>query len=306
MDRKLTIWDAFCQPNWRNGYRRMLKAKGYSQSKIETIMYQFGVYVSRIKASPLAQKLATIDSRKDFSIQLSIIFNNLWKDNIKDNYREIPDHLLTYLNEYLDCAQAIHGEFFNDEEEAMFGKYNALQSELTKYEIDYIKDGSLQALMNPQLLNLLRISMDKQDCSFRKLPSICYNYYAITLPDMKPADFRTLIKDVWSAKGRVSTGTRNKAIAITYPDDRVEIYDSLNALIAIVNYYGFENVLAKHPFIRKRDLLKRYVVSSVEYDLINDSQYICNLGNLTDRRNIANAINVLFNRKLKIDLVEDK
>lgn len=303
---RMTIWDAYCDAGWRAGFHRLLCAKGMPAKEAGEIMYMFSEYVSRIKGTIFSSELAQINDRKEFAQKLDDIFQNKWKNHMKDSYRVIPAYFKDYLS-YLDGAQAVHGIFFNDEEKERFDIENPdfPQKELTKYETDFMKDGKLVSLQNPALLSMLRYVLQKGDVSLTAIPRYCKNYYLQTIPSMKVSDFKPLIADIWDTAKVARRGKRDNKFEITYPDGVVEIMPTRDALKTVILYYGFQEVKLKRLKIRGNDL----VVSMCPYGKEKNYEEIPGIGffnvdgDVTDRRNMLNTINSIFGRKLKITLV---
>ena len=43
----MNIWEAYCKPAYYNVYFDVLEAKGMNRQEVETLKYQFNVYIQR-------------------------------------------------------------------------------------------------------------------------------------------------------------------------------------------------------------------------------------------------------------------
>ena len=78
-----------------------------------------------------------------------------------------------------------------------------------------------------------------------------------------------------------------------------------DALIKIIKFYGVEEVRSKKIQIRNYDLILRSVTKDKEkiYEHVDENFYLYLNGDLKDRLNVVNRINLSFNKQLKIELV---
>ena len=176
---------------------------------------------------------------------------------------------------------------------------------LTFYEKDYLKEGKLVALMNPQLLFILKDYIEKEKFSPKRAVLICETFYRGLLPDMEPNDYYDLIKYLWSNTHEVKKGGKHKQMKIEYPDGNVSISNFYDGIKQFILFYGTENVRGKKFGIRGNDFIVKSVPIGKEkiYEKIDDNAYFCSTGDIKDRLNILRAINKSLGERLKIDVV---
>ena len=298
----MNIWEAYCNHGFYNIYFDLLVAKGMEKESAENLKALYFAYLQRIKGTVFAQELQAIDDPDVFLEKLHDIFEVKWKDNLK--YKGLPPHFYRYMK-FLESMEALHNKFFNEAEreriEIMASKG---VSALTEYEREYMKGGKLVALMTPGLLKILHELIVEENLAPKKATLVCRNFYG-NLLDMSPKEYAALINDLWHPSRKIKKGGKHNKIMIAYPDGEVESLTTLDALKKIVLFYGFEEVRSKKLLIRGTPLLAKYIAMGQEsvYEKIDESMFILNIGNTKDRMNVARTINIMFGKKLQIDLV---
>lgn len=296
----MNIWEAYCTPAYYNIYIDLLVAKGMKRESAENIKVLYTGCLQRIKESCFAKELKAINDKKAFQLKLQDIFEVKWKEHFK--HKEMFQHFYEYLK-FLDSIQCLHNDFINDTEKKRLTNFKVTVS-LTNYELEYMIDGKLVALMNPTLLAMLYELIIEKKLKPTIAALTCYNFYN-GLIDMSAKEYATLINNLWHPSRRIRKGGKRNQIKIIYPDNTSECLTTLDALKKIVLYYGFDNVLNKHLPMREEQLITKYAGIGKEkmYEQIEEGKYILNIGNTMDRLRIANTINVMFGKKLNIELV---
>ena len=231
------------------------------------------------------------------------MFNNTWKNHFK--YPEIQKHFYFYLD-FLDSIQALHGDFFNEEEKKrLIGtKQDFPLKKLTKYENDFIINGKLVALMNPHLLYYLKGYVEDRNYSSIQAAKICQNFYGDLLPNMDLSDYTKLINYLWPNKKSARKGKIQKKLKIIYPDGSSEILPQREGFIKYIGFYGFKEVLKKNLKIKGEQLLlTRIGELEQNYQKVDDGMYIYIRGGQKERTGVMKVINAMMGRKLKFDFV---
>lgn len=104
-------WDLYKSLRLRSLYKnKWLSAKGYSAAQRSEIMRKFKVYVDRIEQSPIGVKVRSTEKFTQVVWIIDSLFNNEWKNYIKDSYRDMPYFFHDYAK-FLDVVQKfVQGE----------------------------------------------------------------------------------------------------------------------------------------------------------------------------------------------------
>ena len=98
-------WDLYKSLRLRSLYKnKWLSAKGYSAAQRSEIMRKFKVYVDRIEQLPIGVKVRSIEKFTQVVWIIDSLFNNEWKNYIKDSYRDMPYFFHDYAK-FLDVVQ---------------------------------------------------------------------------------------------------------------------------------------------------------------------------------------------------------
>ena len=91
---------------------------------------------------------------------------------------------------------------------------------------------------------------------------------------------------------------------ITYSDGKTEQLSIYEAIVRVVDFYGFEEIFKFKPQLRNESFLVKHLPYGQEknYREIRSAQYVRVTGNYKDNLNILRLINIHFGKKLKIDL----
>ena len=299
----MNIWKAYCTPGYYNVYFQFLKAKGMKAKEAEGLKEQFTAYIQRLKESCFKMDLEKITTREEFLAKLDEIFNVKWEGHIK--YHSMPHHYMRYLD-FLDTMQVLHKDFINEDEKRRLidPNFDVPLAKLTKYEEEYMVDGKLVALANPQLIYILKDFIDNSEMNPHRLTLVCEDFYGDLLPAMEAEDYRKLLEMHWYSSRRVRRGGQRNKIQLTFPDGRVEQYSISDAVVQVVSFYGFEECFKFKPQIRGNSVLVKYIPFGQEkfYREMGPSQYFRFDGNYRDFYNVLQMINMHFGKKLKIEL----
>ena len=296
----MNIWEAYCNSAYYNIYFNLLVTKGHKRTDAIKLKEYYCACLQRIKETMLSSELKQINDKEAFAGKLHEIFNVKWKDHFKHN--ELIPHFYAYLK-FLDSIQCIYNDFISAEEKERLTNIEIVDS-LTEYELEYMVDGKLVALMNPALLYQLRECIVEREIAPQRVTIICKNFYKGLL-DMSVSEYRNLISKLWNPARVARQGRRESRMRIVFPDGRNELCPTLDGLKKIVTFYSIDKVYNKHLDIRKEKFLTKYVVIGKEkiYERIEDNMYIINIGNALDRIRMANTINAMFGNKLVVELV---
>jgi hypothetical protein len=298
----MNIWEAYCDSGLYNVYFDLLVAKGFGREDAESLKNKYCVYLQRIKNTAFANELKGLKTIAEFKSKLVDIFENKWRDHINVRYEDVIPHYYKYLV-FLDSMQALYDDYIDEGEKVRLLRNNS-DNKLTVYETEYMVDGKLVALMNPQLLNILRDYIVNRGISPRRVSIVCQNFYDGIL-DMSSAEYADLVKKIWNpGRGIRKGGGRNK-IGILYPDGLYAEFGTQDALREVISYYGFNDVYKKKFQIRGEDLLVKYVTVGKDklYNEIGEGMYMLLSGNAKDRLNAARMINHLCGERLKIEMI---
>lgn len=304
----MTIWEAFCSPVWRAGYKVQLAAMGKSVVEIDDILSKFQSYIANMKTGHFATALNNAATREDFEMQLHEIFDVKWANYIPDKYRDIPGYFYDYLK-YLDSAQAIWGEYFNDEEKTLYDvvDYPEMPVEkLTDYETRFLNtNGKLTCLRNPILLSTIRKGMKNGVIDVAAAARTCKLYYGSLLPGMKISDYKSLLGTIWVRTNEVRRGNGDHKLSVVYPDGTEKVNRVHESLVDVCMFYGPEVVKSKRIMIRNMDLLVKYIPlgQEKEYKELCDGWYINVVGDFKSKYNVIRNINMLLGERLKITTV---
>lgn len=299
----MNIWEAYCKPEYYNIYFAFLKAKGIKAEEVETIKSHYTAYIQRIKGTRFAADLKNITSRVDFIDKLKEIFFVKWADKIL--YKEMPGHYLRFID-FLDTIQVLYNDFIDEDERCRLINHNfdIPIANLSSYENEYIVDGKLVALANPQLIYILRGYIESSAMSPDRLTLVCRDFYEGHFPNMTPDDYHKLIKMLWSSTRQVRRGGGRNKIQITYPDGRVEQLGIFEAVLHVIEFYGFDEICKFKPQMRGNPFLVKHIPYGQEgnYREISSAQFVRVDGNYKDNLSILRLINIHYGRRLVIDL----
>ena len=300
----MNIWEAYCKPSFYNIYFGTLVAKGMSRESAENLKRQYCTYLQRIKGTRFAKELKLCTTQDELKEKLHEIFYDKWRDNMK--YKEMPFHYEAYLG-FLDSMQALHNDFISESD-----KQRLIDPDpeipikcLTSYELDYLKDGKLVALMNPQLLSILKEYIEEERLVPRKAMLICETFYGNLLPDMELEDYSALINYLWNASHKVKNVSRRSHFKIIYPDGTEQITSTTDGMKRVILFYGIEEVRSKKFSIRNEDFIVKNIPVGKEakYEIIEGTAGVCITGDSKDRMNVLRAINISLGNKLKIEWI---
>lgn len=91
-------WKIYQDLKFRNLYKnKYLKGRGLTASQIAETMRKFKVYVDRINTTPIiGKKVREAENTTQLISILDSVFNNEWKNHIKDNYKDMPHYFRDY------------------------------------------------------------------------------------------------------------------------------------------------------------------------------------------------------------------
>ena len=73
-----------------------LKGRGLTASQTAEIMRKFKVYIDRINQSPISVRVRSAESVIQLVYILNGVFNNEWRNHIKDSYKDMPYYFYDY------------------------------------------------------------------------------------------------------------------------------------------------------------------------------------------------------------------
>jgi hypothetical protein len=165
-------------------------------------------------------------------------------------------------------------------------------------------DGKLVAIANPQLIYILRGYIESAAMNPDRLTLVCQDFYGEHFPKMESEDYQKLIKMLWSSSRQVRRGGGRNKIKITYPDGRTEQLGIFEAVLQVVEFYGFDEIYKFKPQMRGNPFLVKHIPYGQEgnYREIHSAKFVRVDGNYKDNLSILRLINIHYGRKLVIDL----
>ena len=300
----MNIWEAYCNPAFYNIYFDILVAKGVKRENAERLKTQYTNYIQRIKGTRYAAELKQCSDKQQFLNIIHLLFDEKWKNHLR--YIEMPAHYDNYML-FLDSMQALHDDFINDaEKQRLISRDPEIPvPNLTHYELDFLKDGKLVALMNPQLLYLLKQRIEGDGLKPSKASLLCETFYGDLLPQMSIPDYSQLLETLWNPSHKVKKGGKHKQFRIKTPDGIETICTTTNGLKYLIAFYGESAVARCKLKIRNNDFIINRLPAGKEksYEKISETTFMCLEGNTTDRLRLFNAINMMLGKKLTIELI---
>ena len=90
-------WEFYLDLKCRSLYKnKFLKGRDLTPSQITEIMRKFKVYIDRINQSPISVRVRSAESVIQLVHILKGVFNNEWKNHIKDSYKDMPYYFYDY------------------------------------------------------------------------------------------------------------------------------------------------------------------------------------------------------------------
>lgn len=287
----MTIWEAFCDSNIRTGYSKTLVAKGETPTYANDVKEKFSTYLNRLKI--FNKQLNECSSKEEIKTTFEDIFYNKWQNHIIDRYKDMPGHFFSLLD-YLDVVQAISGNYFTeDAKNRIEGDIQFPLEKLTDFELLYIKNGKLTALLNPQLLFLMRKSIITDVVKVKEVSLLCKSFYGNLLPDMKPSDYSVFIKKIWTPGKKVKKNSNHSKVHLVYKDGKEEILGVMDSLMKLVQLIGPQKVLEYPIQLRGEPLVVRnipYGKDKLFLKIPDTSLYLNNSGATKERISVMNII----------------
>lgn len=299
----MTIWGAYNNSDWLNGFKLVLKAEGLSTTLANRYMLQFTHYVNRINSGTYWNRVVSLTSYEDMARQIDLIFNVEWKDQRDPKYQHVPGLMIKYLT-YLDTAQAFYNEYFTDEFKMRLENPVSKLTELSEYELNYIKDGKLTILINPNLIVLLRKYIDDGSIKVKNASMLCKMFYGELLPEMTESDYQALIEQKWKSHGAKRAQGRRDLFKLTYKDGHVEEMGQKDCLVYLVETIGPEAIMKKRLQHNGEDIIaKRSPIGQESlFSQLNSGFYLNLKGNSKAKLKTANLLSMMFNLGIKITL----
>ena len=300
----MNIWEAYQKPAYYNIYFDLLVAKGMKREKAENLKQHFTTYLYRIKETIFARQLKECEDPQSFKAKLHEIFYDKWSGKLK--YEEMPDHYEAYLS-FLDSMQALYNDFINNLERTRLISSNPEipVKELSHYETEYLKDGKLVALMNPQLIFILKDYIENEQIRPARVAMLCSRFYGDLLPQMKAEDFVPLIKTLWNEGRKIKKGGKRNQLKITFPNGEEKTLTFFEAAKVIVLYYGVEEIKKRKFEMRGQSFIVNYIPMGKEkfYKEIDYKVYMYAIGDAKGYMNLLRFINVINGKKLQLEMV---
>ena len=99
MATTLSAWESFKSIKTRSLFKnKYLTGQGLTKPQIIEIMRKMKVYIDRIEQSTLGMRVKKAENIQSLAAIFNEIFNNEWKEYIKDNYKDIPACFQEYCN----------------------------------------------------------------------------------------------------------------------------------------------------------------------------------------------------------------
>ena len=95
----ISTWESFKSIRLRSLYKnKYLTGRGLTKLQINAIMRKMKVYIDRIEQSPLSIRTHAAGDIQELATIFEDVFNNKWKEYIKDSYKDIPFYFQDYCN----------------------------------------------------------------------------------------------------------------------------------------------------------------------------------------------------------------
>lgn len=95
----ISTWESFKSIRLRSLYKnKYLTGCGLTKLQINAIMRKMKVYIDRIEQSPLSIRTHAAGDIQELATIFEDVFNNKWKEYIKDSYKDIPFYFQDYCN----------------------------------------------------------------------------------------------------------------------------------------------------------------------------------------------------------------
>ena len=220
-------------------------------------------------------------------------------------YKEMPFHFLAFLD-FLDSIQVIYSDFINDEEKSRLLNFKQISEEkkLSRYELEYMRDNKLLAIMNPNLLHILKHEIEERKIKPSVGGVICKDYYGELLPEMSVLDYSKLVKKIWNTNKKPRGNKKTNFFMITFPDGESKKLSITEAVFKLVSHYSFERIYKLNLQLRKHPFLLNHVpfADKNRYRELNDGRYVNVTGNFKDFYGLLRAVNLMLGNELKIEM----
>ena len=108
-------WEFYKSLKIRSLYKnKWLQGRGLTASQISEIMRKFKVYVDRIDQSPIGVRVRSVVSIDEMVHILDNVFENEWKNHIKDSYKDMPYYFRDYAKFLGVIRKYVKGYIDND------------------------------------------------------------------------------------------------------------------------------------------------------------------------------------------------
>lgn len=117
MATTLSAWESFKSIKTRSLFKnKYLTGQGLTKPQIIEIMRKMKVYIDRIEQSTLGMRVKKAENIQSLAAIFNEIFNNEWKEYIKDNYKDIPACFQEYCNFIMLMQEYIKTYYINPAE----------------------------------------------------------------------------------------------------------------------------------------------------------------------------------------------
>jgi hypothetical protein len=141
MESTLSAWETFKDIRTRNLFKnKYLSGRGLMKPQINEIMRKMKVYINRIEQSTLGMRVKKAENIQSLATIFNEIFNNEWKEYIKDNYKDVPAYFQDYCN-FIMLMQKYIKTYYVNTAEANNLKYP--NGELIKLD-DFVKSSRIR------------------------------------------------------------------------------------------------------------------------------------------------------------------
>lgn len=306
----MTIWEAYCDIKLRNSFKHeYLAAQGMTPAKAQDAMTKFKVYIDRFNGIPDVIEIRRIETVDEMINKLDYIFCNKWQNNIKDNYRIMPELFKQY-GRYLQAENARREEpLFPNDKTYLNHSFSGPIKDIHDWDKPYIdNNGKLRIIANPEIISILRKQFKERPFDEKVLLLLVQQYYCNVLPKMNNTDWQKLIQALFGndkKKNINKTGAKKSKIHLVIGEFVDQVMQPSVALEVICNYVGNEKVATRHFEINGLPLLTKSVPLNKDrfFCQLEDGWFLNSSGDTKDKVKMIRMIASIFHIDVKTEIV---
>lgn len=294
----MLLIEAFYDSKIRRSFKRYLMATGLSLNATDCAYELMGQYLSRLKVTGLADRLAACPNEREFRALLTNIFDRLWAGHTQNV--DTPRHLLMYLD-YLHTRIAIHPDLEIAGLDVI--PDDTIYGSPGRFEAPYLKNGRLNIIANPRLIRKLYPLMQGPNPDHIEASAVAQSFYFGMFDDMTLQQWALLVKNIWK-KERFS---RTRNIRLTEQDGSSRIFSGPDAMMYVAGKVGFDNLASCNVMHQRDKIIVRNVPGAYSsyYKPLNDGRFINLKGNTNMKAKTIKVLSSFFRLGLTVEVCED-